>query len=70
MYYLYNKGQEVWALDLYGIEQLLYDFEFLVLVLGHPCPLYDPRLYYYQMTEEECNTFPGCVSLTHFKVVM
>ena len=38
---------------LYCMQQLLCHFEFLVLVLGHPCPLFGPRLYYYQMTEEE-----------------
>ena len=48
---------------LYCIQQLLCHFEFLVLVLGHHCPLCDPKLYYYQMTEEECNTCPGYVAL-------
>ena len=28
------------------------------------------RLYYYQMTEEECNTCPSYVPLTHFEMVM
>ena len=55
---------------LYCIQQLLCHFEFLVLVLRHPCPLCDPRLYYYQMTEEECNKCPGYVPFTHLKVVM
>ena len=48
------------------LQQLLCHFEFLVLVLGQPCPLCDPRLYYYQMREEECNSCPGHVPLTHF----
>ena len=54
----------------YCIQQLLCHFEYLVLVLGHPCPLCDPRLCYYQMTEQECNTCPGYVPLTHFEMVM
>ena len=55
----------MWA--LYNcIQQLLCHFEFSVLVVGNPCPLCDPRLYYYQMTEEECKTCPGYVPLTHF----
>ena len=41
---------------LYCMQQLLCHFEFLVLVLGHPCPLFDARLYYNQTTEEEWNT--------------
>ena len=59
----------MWAL-CNCIQQLLCHFEFLVLVIGDPCPLCDPRLYYYQMTGEECNTCPGYVPLTHFEVVM
>ena len=60
----------MWALDLYGIEQLLCDFEFLVLVLGHLAHCTTLGFIFYQMTEEECNTFTGCVPLTHFEVVM
>ena len=47
----------MWAL-CNCIQQLLSHFEFLVLVIGDPCPLCDPRLYYYQMTEEEMQHMP------------
>ena len=68
---LYLKGSDSVGLGpLYCIQQLLCHFESLVLVLRHPCPLCDPRLYYYQMTEEECNTCLGYVPVTHLKVVM
>ena len=57
---------------LYCMQQLLCHFEFLVLVLGHPCPLFDASLYYNQMTEEEWNRCPVYVHvpLTHFEVVI
>ena len=69
VYLLNVKGEVVWAL-CNCIQQLLCHFEFLVLVIGDPCLLCDPRLYYYQMTGGECNTCPGYVPFTHFEVVM